>query len=243
MRSFPLLLACAAAALAPLLACGPSAKPATAPPPSPSASTSAPTSASAAASGPLVHRFARADDWVSVFDDPARDAWQHPADVVKLMQIPAGTTAADLGTGTGYFLPYLSRAAGPKGHVLALDIEPDMIRYVKERAAREGLANVEARVVPLDGPGLEPASVDRVLIVDTWHHVPAREAYAKKLREGLRDGGAVFVVDYTLASKMGPPKAHRLAPEQVAKELAAGGLTATVLEATLPEQYVVRGSK
>ncbi len=219
-------------------ACGPGARPEVSAAPQPPAA-----SASASGHHPLVHRFEKADEWVSVFDDPARDAWQRPSEVVARMQIADGSTVADLGTGTGYFVPYLSRAVGERGHVLALDIEPDMVRYVKERAAREKLANVEARVVPLDGPGLEAASVDRVLVADTWHHIPERGAYVKKLRDALRAGGAVFVVDYTLESKMGPPKQHRLAPEQVVAELEAGGLKAEILKEDLPEQYVVRGAR
>jgi SAM-dependent methyltransferase len=193
--------------------------------------------------GPLVHRFEKADDWVAKFDDPKRDEWQRPASVVALMQIAPGSTVADLGTGTGYFLPHLAKAVGDAGHVLALDVEPDMIRYVKERAAREHLANVEARVVPLDGPGLAEASVDRVLIVDTWHHIDGREAYTKKLGAGLRAGGAVYVVDFTLDSAMGPPKHHRLPAEQVVRELEAGGLHGEIVKEDLPEQYVVRGAK
>jgi SAM-dependent methyltransferase len=148
---------------------------------------------------------------------------------------------ADLGAGTGYFLPHLSRAVGPKGKVLGLDIEPDMVRYMNERAAREGLANVEARVVPGDGPGLAPASVDRVMIVDTWHHIPERVAYAQKLRAALAPGGAVYVVDFKKEAKHGPPPSHRLAPEDVMKELAAAGLSVEKVDVALPEQWVVAG--
>jgi hypothetical protein len=60
---------------------------------------------------------------------------------------------------------------GPEGKVVGLDIEQDMVRYMSERAQREHLANVTARVVPLDDPQLRAASADRVLIVDTWHHI------------------------------------------------------------------------
>jgi hypothetical protein len=117
--------------------------------------------------GPLVHRFESAEQWAKDLDDPARDAWQRPAEVIAAMQITEGMTVADLGAGTGYFLSYLSRAVGPSGKVLALDIEPDMARYMRERAAREGLANVEVKVVPIDDPALPAGSLDRVLIVDS----------------------------------------------------------------------------
>ncbi|MBI2394888.1 MAG: class I SAM-dependent methyltransferase [Deltaproteobacteria bacterium] len=193
--------------------------------------------------GPVHHRFDEPEKWAKVFDDPARDAWQKPAHVITLMKIDAGATVADIGTGTGYFLPLLSLAAGTKGKVLALDVEPEMIRYVKERAEKEKLGNVEARVIAPDDPGLGEATVDRALIVDTWHHIEARKAYSVKLAKGLKPGGMVFVIDFTMESSHGPPKEHRVAKETVVEELGAGGLTASVVKSELPDQYVVVGKK
>ncbi len=191
--------------------------------------------------GPLVHRFEKADEWAKVFDDPARDAWQKPAHVVALMKLEPGSTVVDLGAGTGYFLPFLSQGVGSTGKVLALDVEPDMVRYIRERAVREKLANVEARVIKGDDPELAAASVDRVLIVDTWHHIPERRAYAAKLARALRPHGMIFVVDFTMEAAHGPPKHHRLAPAQVIEELASAGLAAKTVPSELPEQYVVVG--
>jgi ubiquinone/menaquinone biosynthesis C-methylase UbiE len=193
--------------------------------------------------GPVGHRFERADDWTKTFDDPARAAWQKPAHVVSLMDIERGARVADVGAGTGYFLPFLSVAVGPSGKVLALDVEADMIRYVKERAERESLLNVEARVVTGNDPGLEKASLDRILIVDTWHHIPERRSYAAKLADALRPNGMVFVVDFTMESEHGPPREHRLEPEKVVAELAGGGLEAKIIPEQLPNQYMVVGRR
>lgn len=193
--------------------------------------------------GPLVHRFQNAEQWAKEFDDPARDAWQRPADVVAAMKIAPGMTVADIGAGTGYFLPHLSRAVGDTGKALGLDIEPDMVRYMTERAARQKLANVEARMVALDDPQIAAGSVDRVLIVDTWHHIDGRPAYAAKLRAALKPGGAVFLVDFKKEAHHGPPPSMRLAPEQVMDELRQGGLAPELVELGLPEQFVVVGRK
>lgn len=95
--------------------------------------------------GPIGHRFEKADQWKAVFDDPARDSWQKPGDVVSLMGIEPGQTVADIGAGTGYFLPHLSRAVGEAGQVVAVDIEPDMVRHMNERAKEAGWTNVTAR--------------------------------------------------------------------------------------------------
>jgi ubiquinone/menaquinone biosynthesis C-methylase UbiE len=200
--------------------------------------------ASSGAPQPLVHRFDHADAWSKEFDDPSRDAWQKPAEIVAAMRIAPGMTVADIGAGTGYFEPYLSRAVGDSGKVLALDIEPDMVRHLRERAAKEKLLNVRAEVVATDDPKLPAASVDRVLIVDTWHHIAERGAYAAKLKEALAAGGTVTIVDFKKDAKHGPPPHHRVAPEAVVAELRAAGLTASVVaDVELPEQYVVVGLK
>jgi hypothetical protein len=115
---------------------------------------------------------------------------------------------------------------------------------MKRRVQREGWGNVEPRVVPPDDPGLPSGGVDRIVIVDTWHHIDDRPAYSAKLLAALRPGGSVLVVDFTLESDLGPPAKHRMPPEQVVRELEAGGLRAAIDRSeTLPKQYVVRGSK
>jgi predicted methyltransferase len=193
--------------------------------------------------GPLVHRFDDAAAWAKEFDDPARDAWQKPAEVVALLKLTAGMKVADIGAGTGYFEPHLARAVGPSGRVHALDVEESMVRYMEARMAREGLPNVAVAKVPFDDPKLGASSVDRILVLDTWHHIPGREAYSAKMREALAPGGFVVVVDYTLDAERGPPKEHRITPEQVKKELEGGGLKAEIAAETLPDHYVVIGRK
>jgi ubiquinone/menaquinone biosynthesis C-methylase UbiE len=188
------------------------------------------------------HRFEKADEWAPIFDDPKRDEWQRPDAVVAALALTPGMAVADIGAGTGYFEKRLATAVGDSGKVIAIDIEADMVRYLGERAKREGMANVEARLATPDDPKLAATSVDRILIVDTWHHIGDRVAYARKLATALRPGGAVFVVDFTLETAKGPPKQHRLAATQVIDELTQAGLKAAVVEAGLPDQYIVKAS-
>ena len=190
------------------------------------------------------HRFEDADRWAESFDAEERDSWQKPEEVVALMAIEPGMIVVDLGAGTGYFLGPLSAAVGADGVAVGLDIEESMVEHMRERSEREGWHNVEARVVTPDDPQLASASVDRVLVVNVWHHIEGREDYARKLHEGLRAGGEVWVVDFTKESSHGPPVDHRLDPEEVMAELAAGGLETRLVEGeTLPEQYVVVGRR
>lgn len=190
------------------------------------------------------HRFDDAAKWSAVFDDPARDAWQKPARVVELLALQPGMAVADVGAGTGYFLPYLSKAVGPTGKVIGQDLEASMVKWMSDRAAKDKLANVEARQGSPDDPKLDPASLDRILIVDVWHHVSDRPAFAKKLSAALKPGGAVYIVDFTKESPHGPPPAARLSAEDVAADFVAAGLKPTVhASAGLPYQYVVSGAR
>jgi predicted methyltransferase len=189
------------------------------------------------------HDFSDVARFEAMFDAPDRVAWQHPVSVVAMLEATPGQTVVDLGTGTGYFLPFLSVAVGTHGHVLALDTEAAMIAHVTERMTREGITNVEARTVGASDPGLAPESVDHVLVVDTWHHLTGRNAYAEALRTALRPGGSVVVVDFTAEASHGPPVADRVSPESVALELTNAGFRSEVLAEDLPEQYVVRGRR
>jgi SAM-dependent methyltransferase len=188
------------------------------------------------------HRFEKADDWVPMFDDPKRDEWQQPDRVVAALALSPGMTVADVGAGTGYFEKRLATAVGKAGAVIAVDVEPDMIRYLRERAHREGTPQVEARLGAADDAKLLPASCDRILIVDTWHHIADRVAYSKKLAAALEPGGFVLVVDFTLESDRGPPKPMRIGPDVVIGELTKAGLKAAVVDVGLPDQYVVKAS-
>ena len=115
-----------------------------------------------------------------------------------------------------------------------------MVAFIQKRAEKQALSNVEARLVKADDPGLVPESVARVLIVNTWHHIDDRSAYARRLARALEPRGEIWVVDFTLEAKHGPPAPHRLSPDRVVSELEAGGLDAEVVAAeSLPDQYLV----
>lgn len=190
----------------------------------------------------MVHRFDDAEAWAKVFDDPARDAWQHPDDVLAALALSPTMTVADVGAGTGYFTVRLARAV-PAGSVIATDIEPSMVRYLTDRAQREHLANVRAVLGTAGDAGLAPESVDRILVVDVWHHIADRQAYARGLAKALRPGGQIAIVDFTQTAEHGPPRAHRLLPEVIVADLAAAGLDATLSVVQLPDQFIAIGTR
>lgn len=185
------------------------------------------------------HDFSDADRWYQIFEGDDRDQWQRPVEVVFLMQIQPGMTVADIGAGTGYFLPYLAAAVGPKGKVLGLDPEENLVHFMTKRAHQQGWSNTEVRRIPFDSPELAEDSTDRILIVNTWHHIDDRHSYAATLAKTLTPDGRIYVVDFTKESPRGPSVKHRLPPEQVIKELRQGGLEAEIADTDLPWQYVV----
>lgn len=183
------------------------------------------------------HRFERADEWVGMFDSPDRDAWQKPDAVLAALALRPDAQVADIGAGTGYFATRLARAA-PQGLVYAVDLESDMVTYLGQRAAREHLSNLRPVLAQADDPQI-PTAVDLVLLVDTYHHVPGRVAYFRKVASALRPGGRVVIIDFLRDAPMGPPVEHRIPPEQVAAELAQAGLRPLPLALTLPNQYAL----
>jgi ubiquinone/menaquinone biosynthesis C-methylase UbiE len=190
------------------------------------------------------HDFSDIAKYVKAFESPERDAWQKPDDVVSLLQLWPGNVVADIGAGTGHFEPHLAKAVGATGRVLALDVEPHMVMYLKRRVKKERLGNVTVqKVAAANDPGLADGSVDRLLVVNTWHHLPQRAQYAAAMNRALRPGGFVVVVDFTAESPEGPPAAARLSPATVIAELQAGGFSARTVAESLPLQYVVIGQK
>ena len=201
-------------------------------------------SLNAAAQSPQDHRhsFRDAEKWSHVFDDPERDAWQKPHEVIQALALPGDASVADIGAGTGYFSARLASML-QAGRVYAVDLEPAMVEHLAERARREGLANLLPVQAAPGSPRL-PAKVDLVLIVDTYHHIEARERYFGALRKSLQPGGRVAIIDFRLDSPEGPPVPARIAPERVKAEMAKAGYVLVAEHGFLPRQYflVFRGA-
>jgi SAM-dependent methyltransferase len=191
----------------------------------------------AAAQTPHTHRhsFGDAEKWSHVFDDPKRDAWQMPHQVISALQLSPDALVADIGAGTGYFAVRLANMH-PRATVYAVDVEPDMVRYLGERAGREGLKNLKPVAGAAEDPGL-PEKVDLALFVDTYHHIENREAYFRRLAASLKPGARLAVIDFRLDSPEGPPKSARIAPERVKSERGKAGYALQAEHTFLPYQY------
>ena len=192
---------------------------------------------SAAAQTPHTHdhRFKDAEKWSHVFDDPKRDAWQKPHEVIQALKLAPDAVVADVGAGTGYFAVRLATML-PKGKVYAVDVEPDMAKHLAERAKREGRKNMQAVQGAPDNPKL-PEKMDLILFVDVHHHIDRREQYFQKLRGSLKPGGRVAIIDFRPDAPMGPPKHTRISSDKVKAELKAAGYSLAEEHPFLPNQY------
>jgi predicted methyltransferase len=181
------------------------------------------------------HSFGDAQKWAQIFDDPQRDAWQKPHEVIQALKLKPDAVIADIGSGTGYFSVRFAHML-PKGRVYGLDTEPDMVKYLAERAKREGLKNVTSVQAKL-GDAQLPEKADFVVLVDVYHHIENREQYFRQLQASLKPGGRLAVIDFRMDSPTGPPKAARITPEQVKAELQRAGYGLAEEHGFLPNQY------
>ena len=183
----------------------------------------------------FAHRFDNPSEYVDRFDDPKRDEWQMPQRVIDALGLKPGESVADIGAGTGYFTIRLAKSAA-KPVVYAVDIEQSMVEHTLGRAKQEGLGNVIGVKADSDRPNL-PAPVDLVLIVDTFHHLSNRAAYFGGLKQQLKPGARVAIIDWRKDSPEGPPVEFRYSPEQISAELAQAGFILAESYDFLPRQH------
>jgi len=181
------------------------------------------------------HKFSGAERWSKVFDDPERDKWQKPHEVITALRLAPNQSVADIGAGTGYFAVRFAHML-PQGRVYGVDVEPDMVKYLGERAKKENLANLTAVAGAPDDARI-PAPVDLVILVDVYHHIDQRSTYFRKLRASLKPAGRIAVIDFRLDAPKGPPKNARIAPDLVKTEMKSAGYALAAEHGFLPNQY------
>jgi SAM-dependent methyltransferase len=178
---------------------------------------------------------------VERFERPERDQWLKPDEVIKALGLRKGAVVADIGAGSGYFARRFARVVAPKGKVYAVDISADVMGYLKERAAKEGLANLETIVSREDDPLLPARAVDLAFFSDTTHHIANRASFFKKVRETLKTDGRMAIIDYAPDAKVRGFCSHEpeeLVPVwQLVKEADDAGFDLVGVHTFLPRSY------
>jgi ubiquinone/menaquinone biosynthesis C-methylase UbiE len=175
--------------------------------------------------------------YIAALDDPKRDAYQKPHDVMQALGVKEGEIVADIGAGSGYFTLRLAHHVGASGRVYAVDVSPDMIRHLHTRVRDMGLLNVSPVLARPDDP-LLPQPVDRFVIVDVWHHIENQAGYLALMKKQLKPGGQVVMIDFHKRElPVGPPLTMKIAREDLVKQMQANGFQLAKEHTFLPYQY------
>ena len=177
---------------------------------------------------------------LGALEGPDRDAWQKPEQVMDALGIADGARVADLGAGGGYFTIRLARRVGPNGIVYAEDVQDEMLGSIERRIEREQLTNVKTVKGTFDNPRLPSGELDAVLIVDTFNAFERPITVLQRVREALKTGGRVGIIEYTKEGHgPGPDMEDRIDPDAVIRAGRAAGLRLAKRETFLRYQYML----
>lgn len=155
---------------------------------------------------------------LSIFDSPGREQRLQIDRVMDLLGIVPGKNVADIGAGSGWFTTLAAKRVTDSGKVLAVDINPEAADYIKKRATKEGLHNVQTIVSKPDDPQLPPSSADAVLILKTYHEFENPVALMRNLKPALKPGAKVGIID-----RNGNGEDHGVNKDVVVREMSEAG--------------------
>jgi ubiquinone/menaquinone biosynthesis C-methylase UbiE/rhodanese-related sulfurtransferase len=163
-------------------------------------------------------------------NEGTRESWQKVEEIFAAMAVRPGAVVADVGAGGGFFTSRLAKAVGPGGQVLAVDIGASVLDRLRTRVAEENLANVKVIEGAVDDPRLPAHSVDAILIVNAYHEMTEYPAMLARMKEALKPGGRLVIVEPVAESRRDQPRAtqtrnHEISAEYVKKELQAAGFS------------------
>ena len=183
-----------------------------------------------------LHRDPKA--YLAMLENPKRDEYQKPHQVITALKLQAGEVVADIGAGSGYFTFRLARHVGEQGRVYAVDVSPDMIIHLNRQVRDLQTRNVVTILSAPDDPLLASGSIDRFFICDTWHHIADHAHYLALMKQMLKPAGQVVMVDFKKAqTPVGPPPEMRIDRDDLVKEMETNGFKLFTEHTFLPYQY------
>lgn len=189
------------------------------------------------------------DSFVARFETESREVYAQRRQIVADMRLRPGSAVADIGAGTGAFTFVLAEAVGARGRVYAVDIAAPFLDHIRARADQQGAKNVETVRCSEDSVALPPHSVDAAFVCDTYHHFEYPQSSLASIREALRPGGELFIVDFERIEGQSSEwvLSHvRCGKETVIREVTSAGFERLPLPsrtADLTENYFLRFRK
>jgi SAM-dependent methyltransferase len=170
---------------------------------------------------------------------PSREREERTDLLIQNMGLKDTDSVVDLGAGTGYFsFPIAQQLSA--GKVLAIDIEPEMLKRIEQRKTVSGIQNIETVLASKTNPNIPADSVDVVLLVDAYHEFSHPREVMAAVSRGLKPGGRVILVEYRGEDRKVPIKrVHKMTQQQAKKELNAVGLRWQRTDQYLPQQHVM----
>lgn len=169
-----------------------------------------------------------------------RDEEEAPDVALNVLKIPKGASVADIGAGSGFMTVRLAARVGPSGRVFANDVQPQMLNMLARRLSNSKIANVTLIEGTFDDPKLPPASVDLALMVDVYHELSQPQAMLGHLREALKPGGRLVLLEYRKEDPTVPIKPeHKMSVAEAKMEVEAEGFTLAKVDEALPRQHIL----
>jgi ubiquinone/menaquinone biosynthesis C-methylase UbiE len=171
---------------------------------------------------------------------PEREAEEQPDKALNLLELPKGSTAADIGAGAGYITWRLAERVGPTGKVYASDIQPEMLTILRRNMKQRHLDNVEPVLGAIDDPRLPPNTMDLVILVDVYHEFSEPQKMLRGIRESMKADGRLVLLEYRGEDPKVPIRAeHKMTVEQVKAELEPEGFRLERVLEDLPRQHIL----
>ncbi len=136
------------------------------------------------------------DEWITRFEVESREVYACRKQIADALQMQPGQAVADIGAGTGLYMPIMAQAVGASGKVYAVDISPKFVTHLRKKAREEKLEQVEVVLCLAENIQLRPNSVDRVFVCDTYHHFEYPQSTLKSIYDALRPDGKLVVIDF-----------------------------------------------
>jgi len=169
-----------------------------------------------------------------------REEEEAPDAALDVLKIPKGASVADIGAGSGYVTVRLAARVGPTGRVFANDVQPQMLNMLARRLASSRITNVTLIEGTFDDPKLPPASVDLALMVDVYHELSQPQAMLRHLRESLKPGGRLVLLEYRKEDPTVPIKPeHKMSVAEAKIEVEAEGFILSKVDEALPRQHIL----